>query len=353
MKSNLFIVFPLIFFCFNSSALYDLNFPEIPSKNKPLSISLQKEFYRSVSNFIEFGQYDDLPDESYFQYFGFHPSISYSPLSHYINFELFANSFWAFSKKQGLKRDVFRVSFLGVGLNFYHKFKSLYSGFELRGGVPFSSYGNSQSPDEMIIGDGAYFVEPGLWLLFQPSKMLYIYYNLAFRYRMFSLSSPLFNRLGGVLQTRYIDLGLSMDSFLSVLSDEFTLQPKKRWKYLGNNAGSYKFFSVNPSALSFTAWMGFRIKPVFTKLYFNFDTFGKHYARGLKVGLITTFRWNTKSSIINRRKSDISFDFDEDIEISRPRRSTKKESYFEEEEDPYSKENINKELKEELKSLRY
>lgn len=352
MKLNLFILFSLTLFCLSPPALSELNFPEMPSKKKPLSISLQTEFYRSVSNFTNLGQYEDLPSENYFQHFGFHPTIRYSPFSSYINFQFFAKNFYAESKTLNTKRNVFRTSHIGGGVSLYHRFKTFYSGFELRGGMPL--YDNFKSPNEMIVGDGAYFVEPGLWFLLKPAHKFYIYYNVAFRYRMFSLSSLLFNRLGGSLRTKYTDLGVSMDSFVSLLSDDFASHPEKRWNHVKKvNGGSYKFFSVNPSVLSLTAWMEFKFKPIFAKVYFNTDMLGKYYARGLSFGLITTIKWSTKSSIIKKKRKNLSFDLDEDLEDSSSTRSHKRKSYFEEEEDPYSKENINKELKKELKSLRY
>ena len=164
----------------------------------------------------------------------------------------------------------------------------------------------------MIVGNGAYFVEPGLWFLVQPSQMFYIYLNTAFRYRSLSLSGLLLNKLGGVLKTPNIDVGLSIDSFFSVLSDGFTNQPEQRLSFINKvNGGSYRFYSVNPSVfLSWTAWMELKFKPVSTKFYFHLDTLGQNYAKGFSCGIITQLKWHTKSSIADRR-GGISFDFDE------------------------------------------
>ena len=358
MKLNPRILMTLTCLCFSPPALSELRWPEFPSKNKPLSVSLQTEFFRTHSNYTQFGQYVDLPNENFFQYVAFSPSISYSPFLHYINFDLFANSFYASSKTLNTRRDVpFQPTVLGGGARFYYRFQSFYSGFELRGGLPLS--GNFQSSDDMILGDGAYFVEPGLWFLFQPSKMFYVYANTAFRYRMSSpsdiLSGLLFNRLGGVLQTRNMDAGISIDSFFSLLPDQFTDQPEKRWELIKKtNGGSYKFYSVNPSVFSWTTWMELKFQPVFTKIYFNLDTLGQNYAKGFSFGLITKLKWSTKSSIIDRKRNTMRFDFnEEDFGDSTTKPDSKEESYFEEKEDPYNRESINKELKQELRSLRY
>ena len=366
MKLSSCILFPFIFFCVSpvALALSTARFPEFPSKNKPLSVQIQTEFYRSNSNYAgarvnSLGDYDPLPKENYFEYFAFHPSVRYYPLPHYMSFELFANSFYASSKTLNTNRSVFRPTVLGGGVSVYHKFKKLYTGFELRGGYPL--VGNFQNANELIIGDSSYFVEPGVWLLFQGSKFFYLYYNLSFRYRIFSLSSVLFNRLGGVLQTQYIDAGFSIDTFTSVLDDQFTLQPEKRWNLLKHvNGGSFRFYSVNPYLLSLTTWMEFKFQPLFATLYFNGNTFGDRYARGLTFGVMTKLKWSTKSALMDRKRKPIKYDF-EDLDSSFRKESdpedsdssSKEKSYFEEEEDPYSNKNINNELKKELNSLKY
>ena len=348
----IFILFPLIFLCLSHSALSELNFPEFPSKRRPFSISLQTEFFHSSKNYIEW-KWDDLPDENYFQYFGFYPMIRYSPFS-YISVQLFSKNFYAISKTLDSRRNVLQTSLVGGGVNLYHKYKTAYLGFELKAGVPLNR-GVLVNPDEMIIEDGTYFVEPGVWLLLRPSRNFYLHYNSAFRFRMLDLSSLWFNRLGGFLKTRHADFGASVDSFFSIFSDDkFTSQPQTRWEPLQRvNGGSFKFRSVNPSSLSFTFWMEFKFKPVFIRLYFNQNSFGRHYAKGFNLGLITTVKWNTKSSVLKRKRKTKSFDFDEGFSDPGSSSSSKGKSYFEEEDDPYNKEKINRELKEELRSLRY
>ncbi len=362
MKLNLYICFSWIFLFLSQTALSESNFPEIPSKNKPLSISLHANFYRSAANYKELGAYKNLPNKNYFQYFGFYPTIRYSPVSHYISFQIFSRNFYAESKTNDLKRKVFRTSEVGGGFSIYYKFKNLYSGFEFRGGVPIYRPELTNS-NEMIVGDGAYFAEPGLWFLFRPFRIrskesLYLYYNTAFRYRTLGLSNNLsgllLNRLGTFIKTMYIDGGAETSSFFSVLSDTYSLEPEKRWGPLKKvNGESYKFRSVNPSVLDFTFWMEFKFKPIFTKIYFNVDSFGKNYAKGLSFGFITTLKLYTKSSIIKKRRNRATESDFYEIESPRTRHSKKGNSYFEEEDDPYNKKIINKELKKELDSLRY
>ncbi len=352
------LTFYIAFIGLSLPALAELRFPEIPSKNQPFAFKLQTEYFQTHANYEALGQYKNLPDKNYFRYIAFHPSLSYSPFPLYINFEIFANSFYGSSQTQNVRRELlFKPTAAGAGVKIFHKIKTAYIGGEFRGGIPlYSSF--QQTPNEIIVGDGAYFVEPGIWLLFQPSEKFYIYLNSAFRYRFFHLSSLLFARLGGVLQfTPHVDAGMAIDSFFSLLADEYSSQPEQRRSLLKKaNAGSYKFYSVNPSVfLSWAAWTELKFKPLFTKIYFHLDTLGQNYAKGFSLGLSMKLKWSAKSSIVDRR-SGIRFDFNEENSSFDPEeesRSKKSRSYFEEEEDPYGEKNLNEELKQELDSLRY
>ena len=353
-----FILFPFLLFLINpeAMALSTARFPEIPSKSKPLSFSLQTEFYRSISNYEEIGGYKPLSKKNYLQYFAAHPSLSYSPLPHYINFELFANSFYISSQSLNTVRSSFRPTVLGGGVKLYYKYKQLYSGLELRGGYPIiNHFPDDQAP---ITGDGSVFIEPGLWLLYHISNNIYVYENFSFRYRM-TLSNLIFNRVGGVLKTQYTDIGLSVDAFFSLPSSQILPEAETRLRQLPTlNGGSYRFSALNPFLLSFTAWMEFKFKPVFATLYFNGNSIGQNYAKGLTFGLMTKFKWNTKSSFISKKRKSLDFNFGEletpQEEKEEPRSSKpSQKKYLEEEEDPYGGTSVNKELKHELKSLRY
>ena len=354
LKPFLSLVVSLLFLNPKALALSEVRFPEFPSKNEPVTFSLQLEHFQTHTNYKEMGKQEKLASQNSFQYIAFHPRFSYSPFPLYLNFEIFANNFYASSKTGNTQRTVyFRPTVLGAGFSSYHKIKTLFAGLEIRGGVPLygNLFGNLQSANEIIVGDGSYFIEPGVWLIFKPSDMFYVYINSAFRYRFSSLSSLVFARLGGALTMQNIDAGVSIDPFFSVLSDPFASQSDTRHNLLEQvNGGSYKFYSVNPSSfLAWTLWMEFKYRPAFIKLYFHLDTFGQNYAKGLNLGLVTKFKWNTKRSIIHRQHNT-KFDFDEKDFGDSP---SEEDSYFDEEEDPYNKKNLNKELKEELNFLRY
>ena len=321
----------------------ELRFPDTPSKNKPLSIGLNTQYLRTHSNYYELWKYDNLAKNNFFQYIAFRPQISYSPLSSYFNVSLFANSYYGSSKSLGLARSAFRVKVLGGGLSFFHKLNTTYMGVELRGGLPFKN-----RPNEILLGDDSYFVEPNLWLFFAPVNSFYVYSNLAFRYRINpALSSFLFFRLGGVLKTKYSNGGLAINSFMSLPTNTQQRSISQVDDLLKTvNGGSYAFYSIKPSVFDVTGWLELKLAPVFTTFYISLNTLGINYARSLSFGLNLKLKWNTKSSVL-KRKRVIKLPFDE-VSTSSQNDST----YFEEKEDSYNQPNMQNELQEELKSLK-
>ena len=357
MRRKFFIFLILsLFFLSLPLAKAELRLLEVSSRNKPLVIQMQTGFYRSVSNYRGFGKYTDLPDENYFQYVEMHPKIYYTPFGFPLQFEIFMNNFYAMSQSAGVKRDVFRPTVAGGGFSLWYKFQNLYGGLELRGGVPLygNVYGNFHTPEEMVVGDGAYFLEPGLYAVLRPSKLFYVYSRLAFRYRMFVLSGLLLNQLGGVVRTQHISFGLLMDSSVSATGDQFSAQPDRRHSRLNKvNGASLRFYAVNPSVLSVVPWMEFNFRPAIFRLYVSLDVTGQTRSRGLGFGLITKLKWNTRASVAAKRKT-LKYHFQQpDIRMDDPPEEEESGAYFKEEEDPYTKKNLNRELKEELDSLKY
>ena len=350
-KCFVFLILPL---CALSipKGLAELRLPEVSSRNKPLVLQLQTGFYRSVSNYRGFGQYSGLPEGNFLQYVEMHPRIYYTPFRLPLQFELFMNNFYVMTQSSAVKRSVFRPVSAGGGFSFWHKFQSLYLGLELRGGLPLYGkiYGNFDDPQEIVVGDGAYFLEPGLYAIVRPAKFFYVYCHSAFRYRMFGPSGLLLTKLGGNFRTKHINFGLLADSSISLTWDEFSKQPNKRHDRLEKlNGGSFRFYSVNPSVVSFVPWMEFKFKPMAIKLYVNLDVTGQSHSRGLGFGLITKLKWNTRVAETDK-KGTLKFNFKQNnIRDS----SQESGAYFDEEEDPYVKRNLNQELKQELDSLKY
>ncbi|MCY4512309.1 MAG: hypothetical protein OXB86_01310 [Bdellovibrionales bacterium] len=277
-------------------------FPEIPETKETVTIQLQSEWYDSIANYKELGKYVRLPHENSFQYLAIDPRIKYTPRE-WFSIELFgglmyskSNTYNSISNKNSF-RDRFWFTSLGLGLSFHKKFQDFYLTVDLKGRAPLNRFENLTELN--VTGDGAYHIEPGLWVIYALSPhFAYLFYNTSFRYRTNKLSSLSYHRAGGLIQSRYIETGFSANLFFPVIPDTYIQRPETRWNVLDKvNGGSYKFYSVNPSALSFTLWMNFKpTKNINLQLYGSLDTYGENYGKGHTIGLLASGKWSLKST---------------------------------------------------------
>lgn len=278
-------------------------FPEVPEEiQEPLLIQLQSEWYDSIANYKELGKYERLPHENYFQYLAVDPRVKYTPWQ-WFSIELFGGLMYSKSQTYSSSgdrntfRDRFWFTSVGAGISLHKRFQDFYFTIDLKGRVPLNRF-ESQTQFN-VTGDGAYHIEPGFWVIYALSPhFAYLFYNTSFRYRTDKLSSISYHKAGGVIQTRHIETGFSANLFFSVIPDAYTKRPETRWNVLNNvNGGSYKFYSVNPSALSFTLWMNFKpTRNLGLQIFGSLDTYGVAYGKGYTVGLLASGKWSLKST---------------------------------------------------------
>ena len=274
-------------------------FPEIPETKESLLIQIQSEWYNSIANYKELGKYSRLDHENFFQYLTIDPRVKYTPWQ-WFSIELFGELMYSKSHTYNSSSpflDTFEPTFVGAGISLYEKFQDFYLTIDLKGRVPLNRFDNLTK--EIVTGDGAYHIEPGLWIIYSLSPhFAYLFYNTRFRYRTNKLSSISYHKAGGVIQTRHIETGLSANLFFSVTPDAYTQRPETRWNVLDNvNGGSYKFYSVNPLALSFTAWMNFKpTRNLGLQVFGSLDTYGENYGKGYTIGLLASGKWSLKST---------------------------------------------------------
>lgn len=277
-------------------------FPEIPEQKRTLRIQIQSEWYNSTANYKEFGKFSLLPHQNSFQYVTADPRIKYSPWS-WFSIELFGGFMYGMSKTYNSFKNNYTIrnrpwfTSAGLGLSFHKKFQRLYFTADIKGSAPLNRF--EHLTNDVVTGDGAYHIEPGLWFIYALSPhFAYLFYNTSFKYRTNKLSALSYHKLGGFIQTRYIDSGFSANVFFPLIADGYTDRPETRWNILKNvNGESYKFYSVNPAALSFTLWMEFKpVKFLGLQVYANLDTYGQFYGKGHTVGLMASGKWTFKSS---------------------------------------------------------
>ena len=326
---------------FSGQGFADIDFPKKMSKNKPVSVEWQSEYFYTHSNFIGFGQYSNLEDKNQLYYISGDLSVQYSPFA-WLNLEIFGDSILkAYSLTGESPRLGSSLTYTGAGLTLLQKYKKLglnigvKSGFALRG-VP-------QNSSSIVFSDGAHFIEPNFLLSYEYKKLLYFFSNTKFKYRTHGLSSIASYQLGGSIQTPAADIGAYIDYSMPLFfPDIYYNTPESRTDLLNRvNGGSYKFYSIHPYKLSFTAWMELYFKFVALTTYANFDTYGKNSSKGLTLGAIAKFRINTYNS--NKESRRFLDNYKKSL-----RSKKQKANYYKEENDTF----ISDELQQELKSLR-
>ena len=301
--------------------IYDL--PDIPYQ-RTLSLDLNTEFYRTVTNYTTLGNYEDLSPNAFFQYVAFRPKVTYFPLK-WFSVKLQAEGMLATSVKK-FERQSPHFNFYAGGFALHTNKDPFYISTGLTVGNSINQF--SENTDMIVTGCSCYFIEPDFSFIYNIQSLFYMFYNTSLRYRSFQLSSLWFHKVGGYFRTSRINLGFSTDLFFSALPDFYQNQPNKRTDVLDKvNAGSYKFYAVNPAALSFTGWIEWKVNSLSVTLYGNVDTYGKNYARGLTLGLSGKMTFAMEST---------SSDYEDYQHLKKQSKTTEESKYFEEESDEES-----------------
>lgn len=327
-----FLSFPLTLLANDTS-----DFPRIPDQ-KILSIDIGTEFYQTSQNYTDSGLWESLKPGAYFQYIAFKPKVTFFPfrrLSLLIKGEgMRAKSFNG--NERGKLLSELHLNTYAMGLAFHNnKRKPLYISAGLTLGGPLNQF--EENTESLVTGCGCYFVELDSLGVYDFRSLVYIFYNTKLRYRTSGLSSLWFHKAGGYFQTRRFNFGLSANFFFPLFLDAYQHEPKKRTLVLQRvNAGSHKFYSINPMALSFTGWLELKAGLAGVALYGNIDTFGKNYAKGFTLGLLARVVFSMESDPSNYKNYKHLNEPEEEGEefFSEKEDGSKERDYFSEEEDP-------------------
>ena len=366
---KVFIFLFLIIFTSPFQAFGDdkLVFPEILKEDDFISVKLHTEYFYSADNYKSFAGYDSLTPnrQNYFYYTGVFPSISYAIWPEHISAEVFINSFYATSVIQGKSSHLFRTTALGLGVKAFKNWKNLKTGVEVLLGTPFSklcSNPNEIFQNQMLVGEGTCFVEPGLWVISEMSRSFAVYAGSSFKYQGVKVPGRIKYKVGAIFDSRYMSIGTGLDGFTSINTNSVLLTEKEkklREARLNQlNAGSWRFYSPLPHRwLSFVFWLDLKYKWINSRLYFAKDTLGLNYSRGYQMGLIAKLDIKKSSKKIKRKKKSLIFDFESEKKES----NRKTDSYYEDSnEDIYerkrrrgiNKKELNNELQEEIHYLK-
>ena len=269
-------------------------------KKSLLSTEMDLQGFFTNSNFNSQYEYDSLNHESFMALANSKLKLAYSPkkwveLSTYVNFQTHWNN-----------HDYILLPFqptdLGVQLSHYIR-SSVFSLIpEVSASVPlvYPVDPNTHQVFQIISNDGVVKVTPSLNIQLTFLRTVIPFAKIGYQYREY-LSSLLLWQGGFIYRDPQWELGFLFGGFHSIQGDVGQVGLQARQLQLGKyNLGSFKFYSVNPSSIGFSAWSDFRLnKASHLFINYNFDFYGQNYARGhsLQVGLtVSLLKKNTLPS---------------------------------------------------------
>lgn len=281
--------------------------PPIPLKGQT-AYDLDSEFFIATKNFSKDSQTIESAGGKY-QYLKVSPSIEFSlGGNHQVHLSGdFVNSQ---SVDSSFTRNNTNLSEVSLGYRYSFRWLRLLWIPELIGIAPLFSI--KDNTDQSLLGEGASAAEPGLWLI-----------KNYFRTRFFLRGSYEW-RSGGRAQLAHFMFGASyrtvgqyryaidLNGFSTVAEDIYTNDQTKRLQVINSaNAGSYKYYSINPQSLAAHVSIAMPIVGShFIELGYQKDLNGQFYAAGDTVLL----RWTFTSSAIPGAKSVAEPKFELDYE---------------------------------------
>lgn len=142
-----------------------------------------------------------------------------------------------------------------------------------------------ETTDAVLNNNGASEIKPTVIVRSQWGSF-YPYGYLGGNFRSEGLSSLVTYGLGGEMRFSELGLGAAVKGFSSVKDDEFTNSSSRRTNVTSRvNAGSLKFYSVNPNSTAAEAFITFAmLDSVRVKFYGGADVMGSNTSQGFYAG---------------------------------------------------------------------
>ncbi len=148
--------------------------------------------------------------------------------------------------------------------------------------------------DDVLISDGVSKVTLGLWAL--AKFKTFIPYGFAgFVYHTDDLASPFILSLGTSLDFSPWTFFAEINHFATAIDDTYVKTPNIRWSLVNQvNAGSYRFYSVNPIHTDVALGVTYLLTPEwYTALRFDYTLEGQRYSQGFTANFLVAWRFGT------------------------------------------------------------
>ena len=221
-------------------------------------LSFDMDFFQSSQNFTNRGVKSDLPLGGKYREVPVRIGMRHDPDSRFSFFgELGVNSVKA--ENRALNRERTALSHLLVGADFQLLDWPVLVVPELRMMVPLTTI--SLTDTEAFVGEGVFGIQSGI-AVSKVYKYLWLSAYAGFDYRMSGRASlGVWNAMAKLrFWSLFLDLEAAGSSVL--MDDEEAFFPDSRFNYINSvNAGSYRYYSVNPELTEARLALGIQFSP--------------------------------------------------------------------------------------------
>ncbi len=284
MKKNKTVIF--LFVLVSSMNLYAAK-PYQVFKEGQFDLDIETQYYKSTANFDADGKRTDLAIGNYYQIIDFSSAVRWG-FSDGIGFKAGFNvgntessNFVATRTNSVFNRIDIGADYLLLDTSTFQIFAELMYSHALEK--------VSQSGDQVLTSNGASEIKPTLYARMDFDDF-YPFAYIGANVRGEELSTLLTYGGGGEFRFESFGLGAAISGFTSVKDDKYTNQALVRDNVTMNvNAGSKKYFSINPSWLSSEFFVNFAlVDEAFIKLYAVYDVAGSNMSQGIGGGAQVT-----------------------------------------------------------------
>jgi hypothetical protein len=251
-------------------------------------LAIDSQFYKTTANFDSGGEKVDLPFENSYQLIDITPQLRWG-MTRNLGVRVGGNVGNAESVDPINTRANSTFNRIDVGADYllinYPGFQTI---LDFEYSHPFQTF--DANTDDALNSNGAYEAKPTA-ILRMDSGSFYPFGYVGANLRGEGLSTLLTYGLGGEFRFSELGIGASLDGFSSVTDDEFTDQASRRNNVTSRvNAGSKKFYSVNPNSLAAELFLNFSMtESTRFKFYGGADITGSNTSQGFFAGAALTF----------------------------------------------------------------
>lgn len=261
--------------------------PDQVYKNGRFDLAIESAYFRSTQNFDANGTQQTLLNSNSYQLINVNPQIRWGIFKD-LGVRAGFNIATAESADLSATRKNSTFNRIDFGLDYLLIDSSGFQGivdFE----YAYAADKIATNTDSVINGPGASEIKPSL-ILRMPIEHLYPYGLIGINYRSEGLSTLLTYGLGAEYHFSEIGLGAALKGYSTIKNDDNSNNTSIRDTITTRvNAGSKKFYSINPNLLTTEMFLKFLVTDnTMIKAFANYDVYGSNIAQGFTVGATLT-----------------------------------------------------------------